>query len=349
MRMKTLLLGSAAALGVSGVAQAADLSFAVAPEPVDYVRVCDAFGTGYYYIPGTDTCLKISGYVRVEARFYSDDQEVADDHDDSYKFFTRGALTVEARSQTDWGPLVAIINLEADFDDPTDESNGNAVGTNDVLLSLGPLYAGYTQSLFDQVGGGYAFIGLDGAGNSGITDNKLNAIGLNWNFGGIGVAIALEDNRYRADYFFDDASDAGDFPDLVAALMGEWGNIGAAVSFLYMDTSPNSVWGVQGYVEASDVGIYDMLVGASYLDAGSADDVFSILAGLRANWTSNLTSSINFRNDNCGGGWCTDTWAVDFDTRFYPVENMLIAAGVQYDDASDSYEARIRLQRDFGD
>lgn len=34
---------------------------------VDYVRVCDSFGAGYYYIPGTDTCLRIGGRVRVSA------------------------------------------------------------------------------------------------------------------------------------------------------------------------------------------------------------------------------------------------------------------------------------------
>ena len=30
--------------------------------PVDYVRVCDAYGSGYFYIPGTETCLAIGGY-----------------------------------------------------------------------------------------------------------------------------------------------------------------------------------------------------------------------------------------------------------------------------------------------
>jgi hypothetical protein len=25
--------------------------------PVEYVRVCDAYGTGYFYIPGTETCV----------------------------------------------------------------------------------------------------------------------------------------------------------------------------------------------------------------------------------------------------------------------------------------------------
>jgi len=35
----------------------------VMAEPVDYVRVCDAYGSGFFYIPGTETCLRISGYV----------------------------------------------------------------------------------------------------------------------------------------------------------------------------------------------------------------------------------------------------------------------------------------------
>ena len=60
MNIKSLILGSAAALVAGGAAQAADLPVA---EPVDYVKVCDAYGAGYFFIPGTDTCLKISGKV----------------------------------------------------------------------------------------------------------------------------------------------------------------------------------------------------------------------------------------------------------------------------------------------
>jgi len=33
-------------------------------QPVEYVKICDSFGTGFYYIPGTDICLKISGRIR---------------------------------------------------------------------------------------------------------------------------------------------------------------------------------------------------------------------------------------------------------------------------------------------
>ena len=72
MKFRTLLLGTAAAMAVSGAAQAADLAIAV--EPIDYVKICDAFGVGYWYIPGTDTCLKIGGYVQLDVWFYDDDR-----------------------------------------------------------------------------------------------------------------------------------------------------------------------------------------------------------------------------------------------------------------------------------
>ena len=64
MNIKGLLLGTAAAFAVVSGAQAADAIVAAAPEPMEYVKVCDAFGAGYFYIPGTETCLKIGGLVR---------------------------------------------------------------------------------------------------------------------------------------------------------------------------------------------------------------------------------------------------------------------------------------------
>ena len=33
-------------------------------KPVQYVKICSLYGAGFYYIPGTDTCLKIGGWVR---------------------------------------------------------------------------------------------------------------------------------------------------------------------------------------------------------------------------------------------------------------------------------------------
>src|SRR5690606_35769698 len=53
MNIKSLILGSAiSALAVTG-AKAADAIVFAEPEPVEYVRVCDVYGAGFFYIPGT--------------------------------------------------------------------------------------------------------------------------------------------------------------------------------------------------------------------------------------------------------------------------------------------------------
>src|SRR6201986_4489195 len=65
--VKGLVLGSAAALLAVGGAQAADLP--VKAKAVEYVRICSLYGAGFWYIPGTDTCIKIGGYLRVDTTF----------------------------------------------------------------------------------------------------------------------------------------------------------------------------------------------------------------------------------------------------------------------------------------
>src|SRR4029453_7561419 len=60
---KSMLLSSASML-VALSAQAADLP--VKAKPVEYVKICNLYGAGFYYIPGTDTCIKIGGYVRAD-------------------------------------------------------------------------------------------------------------------------------------------------------------------------------------------------------------------------------------------------------------------------------------------
>ena len=66
MNIKSLLLGSAAALIAVSGARAADAVVVAEPEPAEYVKVCDVYGAGYFYIPGTETCLRIGGYVRYD-------------------------------------------------------------------------------------------------------------------------------------------------------------------------------------------------------------------------------------------------------------------------------------------
>ena len=65
--IKSLILGSAAGLVALSGAQAADLP--VKAKAVEYVRICSLYGAGFFYIPGTDTCIKLGGYVRVDTTF----------------------------------------------------------------------------------------------------------------------------------------------------------------------------------------------------------------------------------------------------------------------------------------
>ena len=55
MHIKSFLFGAAAALATVSSAHAADAIVAAEPEPLEYVRVCDAFGAGFFYIPGSET------------------------------------------------------------------------------------------------------------------------------------------------------------------------------------------------------------------------------------------------------------------------------------------------------
>ncbi|MBR0946660.1 porin, partial [Bradyrhizobium liaoningense] len=71
MKFKGLLLGSAAALLAVGGAQAADLP--VKAKAVEYVKICSLYGAGFYYIPGTDTCIKLGGYLRAEVAINATD------------------------------------------------------------------------------------------------------------------------------------------------------------------------------------------------------------------------------------------------------------------------------------
>ena len=66
--LKSPLLGSAAAFAAVGAAHAADLPVKKAV-PIEYVRVCTAYGAGFFYIPGTETCLRLSGRARFEAGY----------------------------------------------------------------------------------------------------------------------------------------------------------------------------------------------------------------------------------------------------------------------------------------
>ena len=65
--LETVLLSTAAGLIAVAGTQAAD----VPQKATTYVKVCNLYGDGFYYIPNTEICLKLGGYVRAEFYYNS--------------------------------------------------------------------------------------------------------------------------------------------------------------------------------------------------------------------------------------------------------------------------------------
>ncbi|MET3855000.1 porin [Rhizobium sp. OAE497] len=114
MNIKSLLLGSAAALAAVSGAHAADAIVAAEPEAVEYVRVCDAYGTGYFYIPGTETCLKINGYVRFDVN-YGFGEGFDNNGGEDWNVRTRAQLQFTSKSDTEYGPLTGVIVYQYNY------------------------------------------------------------------------------------------------------------------------------------------------------------------------------------------------------------------------------------------
>jgi Porin subfamily len=163
--VKSLLLGSAAGLVAVAGAQAADLP--VKAKPVQYVKICSLYGAGFYYIPGTDTCIKIGGFLRTEIDVnaggsFGVDHTINWDNrtQDHYQWRTRGAFTIDARSQTEYGTLRSYLLGSVQDDD------GNAVGgspyeahpafANAAFIQWAGFTAGKTGSFFDFDGQPYS-------------------------------------------------------------------------------------------------------------------------------------------------------------------------------------------------
>jgi hypothetical protein len=149
---KRLLLGSAAALATAAGAQAADLPVRkAAPVAVDYVRVCSTYGSGFFVIPGTESCVKIGGRVRAEALA----QKRFSRQQDTFGFRARGRMSFDVRTPTPYGLLRTFVRFQITADSGTPYLGGTT-GPGPVrapildqgFIQFGGLTAGRTVSFF---------------------------------------------------------------------------------------------------------------------------------------------------------------------------------------------------------
>src|SRR6187455_1252098 len=158
--VKSLLLISAAGLIAVSGAQAADLP--VKAKAVEYVKICSLYGAGFFYIPGTDTCIKLGGYVRIDTTFngsiydqpaWSGDLGQGNRYRDYFAARSRMALTVDTRTATEYG--VVRTFGQADFQFET-FNNGTR---NPTSITAAPNGTGlFNASQLSTAGGGYVAV-----------------------------------------------------------------------------------------------------------------------------------------------------------------------------------------------
>ncbi|MDQ8726207.1 porin [Bradyrhizobium sp. LHD-71] len=209
--VRSLLLGSAAGLAAMAGAQAADLP--VKAKPVEYVKICSLYGAGFYYIPGTDTCIRIGGHIRAEVSFFGggggDTSFVTGaiggintkTRDRDY-FWTRNRVytNVDTRTQTAFGTLRTFSVVRAELTTPNGLSSAaGAINIDTGIIQWGGFTIGRAGTSYFDGPWDYAFKwGSNGSyGWADATSGRF-VVAYTHQFGnGISGTLSLEDNKHQ--------------------------------------------------------------------------------------------------------------------------------------------------------
>ncbi|MCO4319831.1 porin [Phyllobacterium sp. 21LDTY02-6] len=346
MNIKSLLLGSAAVLVAATGARAADAVVVAEPEPVEYVRVCDTYGAGFFYIPGTETCLKISGYVRYDAK--AGDDAYTGLERDTWAKRSRATLRVDARNETELGTLRSYIELRYNFDDG---ANADSVELNNGFIELGGFRVGATDSQFTSYLGYLGDIISDDVIEPGAyVTNQISYTFAGGN--GFSATIGLEQG--------DDGWEIEDYmPHVVAGAKFEqaWGKIGAVAGYdsvseefagkIRLDvnfTDTVSAWVQGGYKSNGDE------FRNNYFGRWNGD--FAVWGGIAAKVSEKATFNLQGAYEDDG------TFAAAANVAYELVPGFVITPEINYTKfdgdradefggVDDAFQGIIRFQRNF--
>ena len=293
---------------MAGHASAADAIIAE-PEPVEYVRVCDAYGSGFFYIPGTETCLRISGYVRYDIGATTDDGGPTDtpnwfgyNTNGEWDKRIRGRVNFDARSETEWGTLRGFVRIQSNARN-TAISSDPQVQLDLAYIQLGGLAMGYAQSAWagtfnggDSNDGTFTDDGLD------YGDQYRQLIQYNFGSGkdGFFATLSLENDPGSGNYM----------PDVV-------GKVGYAAA-----------WGTLHAIVGYDEDIFD--TGG----LGFGGDAIAVRAGAHFNLGERAGLKLHgFYNDDETGNnayWSTAKWSVQASLGYQFTDTVFASIGGQY-------------------
>ncbi|MCF1434427.1 porin [Agrobacterium vitis] len=348
MNIKSLLLGSAAALAAVSGAQAADAIVAAAPEPAEYVRVCDAFGTGYFYIPGTETCLRVKGYVRFEVQGNSNDGDSSWSGNRDWNARTRGLVTFDAKNDSEIGTIGSTITVRTWADE-----NGGSLELDEAFITVAGFQVGSFYNYFDT--------GLSGETDD-LGSNRLNSIAYNYKSDTFFAGIAVDEltgyySRSRdlsqADAYGQnkrvgiEGQVGGSFGPVTATLLGGWDAVAndGAVRLLATANLGPGVLGVAGLYSTGVSAYYDKAewtVAAEY--AAKITDKLTLTPGVQY--------FANTQVDGSGDYTGRDIWKGGLTLDYKLAEGLTTKVSAQYQDhawsnSDDVWSGFVRLQRSF--
>jgi hypothetical protein len=202
--LKSLLLGSAAGLVAVSGTQAADLP--VKAKAVEYVKICTLYGEGFYYIPGSDICLKVGGYVRADYGYnvtgartvqYTGAPGAQDRSVSPYSTRHRASFNFDSRTQTAYGTLRTYVSVNVDNQD----QNQVTVSPSRAFIQWAGFTFGHTKSFTDVPGtpGDDTFKSLFQTQNQSDTGaNGTNQIAYTWELGnGMTLNVGADERRTK--------------------------------------------------------------------------------------------------------------------------------------------------------
>ncbi|WP_208436109.1 porin [Bartonella phoceensis] len=212
MNIKSFFLSSTAAFLVVSGAQAAS-TVIPEPEPVEYIRVCDAYGKGYFYIPGTETCMRLSGNVRADFLGGGNidattNAELAEKRK-TYYASSRLTLVFQSASETELGTLRSYARIFSNWNDGLNKGGGTLAA---AYIELAGFRVGLDDTIFNSWTGGYGNVLNDSSiAPAGTTRTNF----ISYTFSGdsgfsaiIGAELGNNTFKYQTDrYYYIDKND----------------------------------------------------------------------------------------------------------------------------------------------
>ena len=160
--LRQLLLGFAAGLTAISVARAD--APPLKAKPVEYVKICSLYGDGFYYIPGTETCIKIGGFARLQAEHNSGSVGIVTgatgmagqgrftrDSTNDVNSLSRAVVSFDARTPTEFGTLRSYIRAGWQVPTPATSAAGTTPSGywDRAFIQFAGFTVGRAQSFFD--------------------------------------------------------------------------------------------------------------------------------------------------------------------------------------------------------